>query len=234
MTSRAPPLGVEFAGGHRIALETEALVRRESISNTVGSLALILPLLFLVFRSPWLVAVGSLPSAISLLVVLGALGFAGATLSAAATASAAMLFGLGVDGVVLLYVAYTRALDEGLEPDAAIDGLSGPSYSMLLGMWTTAATFYGLVVRRLSRACEQLGRLIGHSMVICGVLTLVLVPATLPRTRPRRAARSLTTARPRAGGSSGIADACWSERRSPRSRSALRRPGFASTRRWIA
>ena len=49
---------VEFAGGHRIAVETEAVVRRESISNTVGSLALILPLLFLVFRSP-----GSSPSA---------------------------------------------------------------------------------------------------------------------------------------------------------------------------
>ena len=73
---RPPPLEVEFAGGHRIALETESVVRRESISNTVGSLALILPLLFLVFRSAWLVGVGSLPSAISLLMVLGGLGFA--------------------------------------------------------------------------------------------------------------------------------------------------------------
>ena len=114
--TRRPPLDVEFAGGHRIAIETESLVRRESISNTVGSLALILPLLFFVFRSPWLVAIGSLPSAISLVLVLGALGFAGATLSAAATASAAMLFGLGVDGVVLLYVAYTHALDQGVDP----------------------------------------------------------------------------------------------------------------------
>ena len=63
----------------------------------------------MVFRSLWLVAVGSLPSALSLLVVLGVLGLRGATLSAAATASAAMLFGLGVDGVVLLYVAYRQA-----------------------------------------------------------------------------------------------------------------------------
>ena len=82
------------------------MVKRESILNTVGSLALILPLLFIVFRSLWLVAVGSLPSALSLVVVLGALGFAGAQLSAAATGAAAMLFGLGVDGVVLLYVAH--------------------------------------------------------------------------------------------------------------------------------
>ena len=188
---RPPPLQVEFAGGHRIALETESVVRRESISNTVGSLALILPLLFLVFRSLWLVGIGSLPSAISLLMVLGGLGFANSTLSAAATASAAMLFGLGIDGVVLLYVAYTHALNEGAEPDAAIDSLTGSSYSMLLGMWTTAATFYGLVFVDFP-SLEQLGRLIGHSMVLCGLLTLVLVPATLPRRRRARRARSLT------------------------------------------
>ena len=42
--------------------------------------------------------------------MLGALGFAGAKLSAAATGAAAMLFGLGVDGVVLLYVAHLLAL----------------------------------------------------------------------------------------------------------------------------
>ena len=61
-----PPMRVEFAGGHRIALETEALVRRESIVNTVGSLAVILPLLFVVFRSIWLVLVGAVPATISL------------------------------------------------------------------------------------------------------------------------------------------------------------------------
>src|SRR6266850_6098228 len=107
-----PPLRVQFAGGHRIAVETEAVVRRESILNTVGSLVVILPLLFIVFRSVWLVTVGSLPSLLSLVLVLGAIGFTGARLSAAATGAAAMMFGLGVDGVVLLYVAHRLALAE--------------------------------------------------------------------------------------------------------------------------
>ena len=61
---------------------------------------------------------------------------------------------------------------------------------MLLGMWTTAATFYGLVFVDFP-SLEQLGRLIGHSMVLCGLLTLVLVPATLPRRRRKRRTRSL-------------------------------------------
>ena len=152
------PVDVQFAGGHRIAVETESVIRRESIVNTAGSLALILPLLYLVFRSPWLVVVGSIPSGLSLLIVLGVLGLGGATLSAAATASSAMLFGLGVDGVVLLYVAYTLALGAGADPPAAIDGLAGPGSSMLLGMWTTAATFYGLVFVDFP-SLEQLGTL---------------------------------------------------------------------------
>jgi hypothetical protein len=175
-----PTLKVELAGGHRIAVETEAFIRRESIVNTVGSLALILPLLYFVFRSAWLVVVGPLPSALSLIVVLGILGFTGATLSAAATGSAAMLFGLGVDGVVLLYVSHRLALAHGLESSEAVRAIAQPSESMLLGMWTTAATFYGLMFVDFP-SLQELGRLIGHSMVVCGLATLFLVPATLPR-----------------------------------------------------
>ena len=56
-------------------------------------------------------------------------------------------------------------------------------------MFTTAATFYGPVRRFPS--LQQLSGTIGHSMVICGILTLVMVPALLPRRPPRRVARAL-------------------------------------------
>jgi len=184
------PMRVEFAGGHRVAVETEAVVRRESMLNTVGSLVVILPLLYVSFRSIWLMVVGPLPAAISLVLVLGALGFLGTRLSAAGTGAAAMLFGLGVDGVVLLYVAHllpgTRA-----EMDDTTSRISGPAGSMVLGMWTTAATFYGLAFVDFP-SLQQLGLLVGHSMLICGVVTLIMVPALLPRQAPRRPARALT------------------------------------------
>jgi len=184
-----PPLEVDFAGGHRISLETEAVVRRESIWNTVGSLALILPLLFIVFRSLWLVLVGPLPSVLSLALVGGVLGLAGVTLSAAAAGSAAMLFGLGVDGVVLLYVTHRLASQPGSTEDERLRSLASPASSMLLGMWTTAATFYGLAFVDVP-SLQQLGLLIGHGMVACSILTLVLVPALLPR-RPATRQSSL-------------------------------------------
>lgn len=188
-----PPMQVQFAGGHRVAVETERVIRRESIMNTVGSLCLILPLLFVVFRSSWLITVGALPSALSILFTLGALGFAGVKLSAAATGGAAMLFGLGVDGVVLLYVAHQLATSSSAN-GSEVEGIVGPSSSMLLGMWTTAATFYGLMFVDFP-SLQELGRLLGHSMMVCGLLTLVVVPALLPKRALRSAGPFLTMPR---------------------------------------
>ncbi|MEO5820144.1 MAG: MMPL family transporter [Vicinamibacteraceae bacterium] len=184
-----PQLRVRFAGGHAIALEMEGLMRGESIWNAIGALVVILPLLYFAFRSPWLVAVGAIPSALSVLIVMGAYAWLGIPLSAAAAGAAAMQFGLGIDGVVLLFVAY-RHVGRVVADDGSED-LSGPSLSMLLGMWTTAATFYGLAVVDFP-SLEELGLLIGHSMMVCGLLTLVMVPALLPSRPP--AVTALTTA----------------------------------------
>ena len=184
------PMTVAFAGGHLIALETEALVKHESIWNSVGSLLLILPMLLIAFRSVWLFSAGAVPSMASLLIVLGLLGLTGVKLSAAATGSAAMLLGLGVDGVVLLYVAHRLALADGRTGADAVRAIASPAASMFYGMLTTAATFYGLVFVDFP-SLQQLGLLIGHSMVACGVLTLILVPALLPSKPPQRASRAL-------------------------------------------
>ncbi len=185
-----PPMDIAFAGGHRIAVETEQIVRGETIASTLGALALILPLLFLVFRSAWLVTVGAIPSALSLALVLGILGFTGATLSAAATGAAAMMFGLGVDGVVLLYATHRLAQASGAGEAEVERRVGAASASMLLGMWTTAATFYGLMLVDFP-SLTQLGALVGHSMAACGILTLLLVPALLPALRPARVRRSV-------------------------------------------
>src|SRR4029453_13506058 len=93
-------------GGHAIALEMKDKMRGESIGNALGRLVVILPLLYFAFRSPWLVAVGAIPSALSMLVVMAGYAWLGIPLSAAGAGAAAMQFGLGIDGVVLLFVAY--------------------------------------------------------------------------------------------------------------------------------
>jgi len=90
---------------------------------------------------------------------------------------------------LLMFVAY-RHVGRVVSDDGRED-LTGPTSSMLLGMWTTAATFYGLAFVDFP-SLQQLGLLIGHAMMICGVLTLVLVPALLPRSIAVGTRRRLT------------------------------------------
>jgi predicted RND superfamily exporter protein len=172
---------IAYAGGHRIAVETEVIIKREASLNSLTSVAAILLLLLIVFRSPWLFFVGALPMAVATLTSIAINGLMREHLSLAATGTSALLFGLGIDGVVLLYARYLETMASGVSASRAIEALSGASSSMLLGCFTTAATFFGLTVIDLP-GLQELGRLVGVGMVLGGPLTLVLVAALLPST----------------------------------------------------
>jgi predicted RND superfamily exporter protein len=185
----ARDLRIEYAGGHRIALETEAIIRRESLFNGVTSLLAILIFLLVVFRSAWLFFVGAIPMTVATLGSVALNGLGRHELSAAATGTSALLFGLGIDGLVLLYTRYLEELESGCSSSDAVGRLAGPGTSMLLGCFTTAATFLGLTWIDLP-GLQELGRLVGIGMLLGGPLTLILVAAMLPRTT--RKPRALT------------------------------------------
>lgn len=184
-----PPPGIRYAGGYHTALEAEREVRREAIQNVVASLAGILLLLLLVFRSPWLLIVGALPMSVAGLLSAAVNGSANPHLSAAAAGASALLFGLGIDGLVLLYARYLEERPGAASVAEALSRLGGSAASMLLGMTTSAATFLALTLVSFP-ALQELGRLIGIGMLLGGLLTLLIVPALLPATvRPRRSLR---------------------------------------------
>jgi hypothetical protein len=185
-----PALRVSYAGGHRIAFETEGLLKKEATLNTVTSLLAILFFLLAIFWSPWLFLVGAIPMAVATLGAVAISGLVHDRLSAAATGTSALLFGLGIDGLVLMYARYLEEIESGHEPASAIGRLAGAGTSMLLGCLTTAATFFGLTWIDLP-ALQQLGWLVGIGMLLGGPLTLLLVPAMLPNRVPRSRALSL-------------------------------------------
>ncbi len=174
----AAPL-TEIAGGHRTAVETESLMRRESISNSAWSLAGVLALLYLAFRNWWLVLFGAVPVLLGTLVTLAAHQVAGVPLSAAATGASAMLFGLGDDGLVLLFVTYRDRLARGLSPMEAVRELGGTGVSVFLGAVTTSATFLGLGFVSFP-SLQQLGGVIGLGMLLTVLFTLTVLVAGLP------------------------------------------------------
>ena len=99
------------------------------------------------------------------MVTLGLHQVMGVELSAAATGSSAMLFGLGDDGLVLLFVAYREALARGLQPRDAVATLGGTGVSILLGAVTTTATFIGLWFMSFP-SLQQLGLIVGVGILL--------------------------------------------------------------------
>ena len=147
---------MDVAGGHRTSIETETLMRGEAVSNTIWSMVGVLALLYLAFRNMWLVLFGTLPILLGTLVTLALHQVAGVQLSAAATGAAAMLFGLGDDGVVLVFVA-TAIGSRGAPPTEPPRGLGGPA--------SASCSAYSRRRRRFSASCsstfpslQQLGR----------------------------------------------------------------------------
>ena len=185
----AAAVRVRYAGGYHLALETERLMRREAFFNLLGSLAGILVLLVLVFRSAWLFVAGALPMTVGGLLAAAFIGFRHPNLSGAAAGASALLFGLGIDGLVLLYARYLEERPASASAEEAVGRLGGSAASMLLGMFTSAATFLALTLVEFP-SLRELGRIIGLGMVFGGIATFLLVPALLPSTvKPRRPLR---------------------------------------------
>lgn len=172
------PLTVEIVGPYRGALETEDLIRTEGTVTAVGSLAGVLLVTFLVFRSMRVLLCAAVPLLLAALLTAGLHGL-WFELSTAASGSAAMLFGVSIDGVLLLYFRYLEERGRGVGSSAAI-GLMAPAViSMMIGFTTTAATYFGLVLIDFP-SLEEIGRLIGMGILLSGVLTVFIVPALLP------------------------------------------------------
>jgi predicted exporter len=183
---------VRIAGGYRIALDAERVIRHELVVNSLAALAGLLVLVFAVFRTPWILLYSAVPLALAALLTLGINGLGG-PLSPATSGNSAMLFGLGMDGIVLLYLRYMEERARGFGAEEAFGRASGTAKSVMLAYGTTVATFFALVFVDFP-SLEDLGRLVGLGMLICCVLLLTLLPALIGVTSPARHARPVTSA----------------------------------------
>jgi predicted exporter len=175
---------IETAGAYRVSLEAERLIRREGVVNTTVSLAVLLLVVVAIFRTPWMLLLGTIPIGLAAILSLGLNGLIRGSLSPATSGSAGMLFGLGIDGVVLLYVRYLEERQAGLDPLEATRKLAGTAASVVLAQVTTIATFFALLVLDFP-TLQDLGALVGLGMVLVCPLTLILLPPMLPRSTGR-------------------------------------------------
>jgi len=173
-----PPARIEVAGAYRDSLEAESLIRSEMMRNSFVSLALLLAVIFVVFRSYSILFCAATTLGLAGLLAMVIVGLARGELLAAASGGAAMVFGLGDDGLMLLYVRFLEERARGASLEVATRRLSRTVSSVFLGFITTVATFAALMLVDFP-SLEELGRLVAVGMLLSAGLTLFFVPAFL-------------------------------------------------------
>ena len=152
------------------------------------ALALVVVLLSLVFRSLFTGLLATVPTALTLLLVYGAMGTMGVSLDIGTSMLASLIIGAGVDYAVHM-VAGWRAPDG--EPASA--GAQVAARCTGVAIWTNAtmvaAGFFVLTLGE-ARPLQNVGMLTASAMIIAAMTTFVAVPV-LARKRSYRAASAL-------------------------------------------
>ncbi len=183
------PPRVELTGSHFVTLEDSSLIRRDVVLNLTSSLVGVMLLFALAFRRPAALVFAFVPlfTGLALTLAFAAVGLG--RLNTLTASSGALLIGLGIDFVTVLYGRYIEARDSGLDHDRAVDQIgAGSGPPILIGAVTTAATFYAFLVTDF-RGLWELGLLTGTGILLVMAAVFLLLPPLLGLGRRRACGR---------------------------------------------
>lgn len=183
-----PPV-INYTGGYAIAAADEKIIRQDMTVNSMTSILGVLLLYFYAYRRPSALLYAAVPmtAAIIITFALGALTFG--TLSAASTGFAALLAGLGVDFMTVLYERYVDERNRGASVIEAVRTMMRHCLpGVVVGALTTAATFYALLATDF-RGMSQLGFLTGSGILVFLLCVVFVLPALVVIVEARRAGK---------------------------------------------
>lgn len=181
--------GVGYTGGYAIAAADEKIIQRDMMINSVSSMIGVLLLYLYAYRRPSAMLYAAVPmtAAIIITFALGAMMYG--TLSATSTGFAALLAGLGLDFMTVLYERFVDERNRGAGVDEAVRTLMRHTLpGVIVGALTTAATFYAFLATEF-RGMTELGFLTGNGIMVFLVCVVFVFPAVLVVVERRRAGK---------------------------------------------
>jgi hypothetical protein len=190
---RLTPLGltVELAGDVAVSQAMIGGIAGTARGSLVVSLAGILALAMLLWRSAAFGALTVLPCGVALLLLFAAMGTFGVPLGIATSMFSAMVLGLGVDYAFHLAEAFRRRLAVEPDPAAAIVRAVSHTGPAVVINGTAVALGLGLMVLSQVPPNALLGGFAALSVLSCLGTTLLLLPALLTMLGPALARRRL-------------------------------------------
>jgi predicted RND superfamily exporter protein len=184
---------IEHTGGYSIALSDAELIRQDIVLNVLGSFFGVLALFLYAFRRAASIAYAALPMALGLAATFGIAGLVYGQLSSASAGFAALLAGLGIDFITVLYGRYVDERNRGATmPQGIITAIRTTMPGVIIAAVTTSATFYAFLATDF-RGMTQLGFLTGTGILLFLICVMFLLPALiiLSEGRERRRAPKL-------------------------------------------
>lgn len=178
---------VNVTGMHVVARDETASIESDSQLTTLLSLALILIILYVVFRSFAAPLLAFVPLIFGIVWSMGLAAVTIGRLNMMTAFSAAMLLGLGIDYAIHLYSSYTEKRTKGLSKEESLHyaiEISGPG--IVTGALTTAVAFYALNVSQLELLSE-LGTIMGTGILTTLVAVFWILPALIQLKKEKEA-----------------------------------------------
>ena len=180
---------VGYTGGYAIAAADEQIIRRDMTLNSITSMIGVLLLYLYAYRRPSAMLYASLPMAAAIIITFGIGAVTFGTLSAASTGFAALLAGLGLDFMTVLYERYVDERNRGADVTRAVTTLMRHALpGVIVGALTTAATFYAFLITDF-RGMTELGFLTGSGILVFLLAVMFVFPALLIIIERRRAGK---------------------------------------------
>ncbi|HKB78760.1 MAG TPA: MMPL family transporter [Thermoanaerobaculia bacterium] len=170
---------IEHTGGYEIAAGDADLIRQDVIINVLGSFFGVLALFIYAFRRAASIGYAAAPMALGLALTFGIAGLVYGKLSQASAGFAALLAGLGIDFITVLYGRYIGERNRGT---SLADGMRTTMRTTLPGVFiaaiTTAATFYAFLATNF-QGMTQLGFLTGTGILFFLLCVVLLLPSLI-------------------------------------------------------
>ena len=185
-------LKIGLTGGFIHALEDSRMIRKELLLNFSNSLIGVLLLVVLAFRSGISLFYAFFPLLISPLLTLGLFYPFLGRLSEATGAFSAIILGLSIDFIILLYARYLEEKKAPLDVPGALEkSLTTVGPGVFTGAVTTTAAYYALLISDF-RGVRELGLLTGTGILVSLGCAFFLFPALVvwrERKRPTNLSR---------------------------------------------
>ena len=185
----APPPNVGYTGGYAIASTDEKIIQGDMMVNSITSMIGVLLLYLYAYRRPSAMVYAGVPMTAAIIITFGIASITYGKLSPASTGFAALLAGLGLDFMTVMYERYVDERNRGASVDDAVRTLMRHTLpGVIVGALTTAATFYAFLATEF-RGMTELGALTGHGILVFLLCVMFLFPATLILIERRRGTR---------------------------------------------